>query len=190
LDSDGDGVGDLKGLIQKLDYINDGNPRSQRDLGARCIWLMPVAASPSYHGYDVTNYYQVNPEYGTNDDFRRLVAEAHRRGIRVLVASAEELAVMARTGRLQLREAGERAACRHDPHGHGGADLALLFRQAWAILARRPITAHNEQHHEHEHAGIRVTGPDGGPPGRGRALIRTVLLLVDVIIWPAMLMLA
>lgn len=84
-DSDGDGVGDLNGLIQKLDYINDGDPSTLRDLGARCIWLMPVAASPSYHGYDVTNYYHVNPEYGTNDDFKRLIAEAHRRGIRVLV---------------------------------------------------------------------------------------------------------
>jgi glycosidase len=84
-DSDGDGVGDINGLIQKLDYINDGSPAAERDLGARCIWLMPVAASPSYHGYDVTDYYRVNPEYGTNEDFKRLVAEAHRRGIRVLV---------------------------------------------------------------------------------------------------------
>ncbi len=49
-DSDGDGVGDLNGLIQKLDYINDGDPDSQRDLGARCIWLMPMTQSPSYHG--------------------------------------------------------------------------------------------------------------------------------------------
>src|SRR5687767_14268269 len=49
-DSDGDGIGDLKGLISRLDYINDGNPRTMRDLGARCIWLMPVAESPSYHG--------------------------------------------------------------------------------------------------------------------------------------------
>ena len=84
-DSDGDGIGDLNGLVEKLDYINDGTPARTRDLGARCIWLMPVAASPSYHGYDVKNYYQVNPEYGTNADFKRLVAEAHRRGIRVLV---------------------------------------------------------------------------------------------------------
>src|SRR6185503_8815200 len=84
-DSDGDGIGDLNGLIQKLDYINDGNPASQRDLGARCIWLMPVAESPSYHGYDVTNYYRVERDYGTNDDFKRLVAESHRRGIKVLV---------------------------------------------------------------------------------------------------------
>ncbi|HJR66364.1 MAG TPA: alpha-amylase family glycosyl hydrolase, partial [Gemmatimonadaceae bacterium] len=84
-DSDGDGIGDINGLIEKLDYINDGTPDMRHDLGARCIWLMPVAASPSYHGYDVKNYYRVNPEYGTNDDFKRLVAEAHKRGIRVLV---------------------------------------------------------------------------------------------------------
>ena len=84
-DSNGDGVGDLKGLIQKLDYINDGNAASSRSLGASCIWLMPVAASPSYHGYDVSDYYRVEPAYGTNDDFKHLVAEAHRRGIAVLV---------------------------------------------------------------------------------------------------------
>lgn len=84
-DSDGDGVGDLRGLIQKLDYINDGDPATQRDLGANCIWLMPIAQSPSYHGYDVTNYYAVNRDYGTNEDFKLLMTEAHRRGIRVLV---------------------------------------------------------------------------------------------------------
>lgn len=84
-DSNGDGIGDIPGLIAKLDYINDGNPRSGRSLGARCIWLLPVAESPSYHGYDVTNYYRVEPDYGTNEDFKRLVTEAHRRGIKVLV---------------------------------------------------------------------------------------------------------
>lgn len=84
-DSDDDGIGDLNGLTQKLDYINDGNPASRRDLGARCIWLMPVVASPSYHGYDATNYYRINPQYGSNADFRRFMTAAHRRGIRVLV---------------------------------------------------------------------------------------------------------
>ena len=84
-DGNGDGIGDLDGLIAKLDYINDGNPSSTGDLGATCIWLMPVAASPSYHGYDVSSYYRVEPDYGTNADFTRLVAQAHRRGIRVLV---------------------------------------------------------------------------------------------------------
>jgi glycosidase len=84
-DSDGDGVGDLEGLIQKLDYVNDGDPDTRKDLGARCIWLMPIAASPSYHGYDVTDYYRVDPVYGTNEDFKRLIAEAQRRDIRVLI---------------------------------------------------------------------------------------------------------
>ena len=84
-DSDGDGIGDLNGLTQSLDYINDGNPRTSTDLGARCLWLMPVAESPSYHGYDVSNYFKVEPDYGTNADFKRLVTEAHERGIRVLV---------------------------------------------------------------------------------------------------------
>ena len=84
-DSDGDGIGDLNGLTRSLDYINDGNPRTRTDLGARCIWLMPVAESPSYHGYDVSNYYKVESDYGTNADFKRMVAAAHRRGIKVLV---------------------------------------------------------------------------------------------------------
>ena len=83
-DSDGDGVGDLSGLIEKLDYINDGSAETQRDLGANCIWLMPISPSPSYHGYDVTNYYDINRDYGTKEDFKRLVSEAHRRGIRIL----------------------------------------------------------------------------------------------------------
>jgi alpha-amylase len=76
-DSNGDGIGDLNGLTQKLDYV--------KGLGASCIWLMPVAASPSYHGYDVSDYSRVEPAYGTNHDFKRLVAQAHRRGIAVLV---------------------------------------------------------------------------------------------------------
>lgn len=84
-DSDGDGIGDLKGLIGALDYINDGNPRSSRSLGARCLWLMPIMETPGYHGYDVSDYYRVARVYGTNDDFKRLVAESHRRGIKVLV---------------------------------------------------------------------------------------------------------
>ena len=84
-DSDGDGIGDLPGLISRLDYINDGNPRTTRDLGARCIWLMPIAQSPSYHGYDVTDYYTVESDYGTNEDLKALVAAAHKRGIKVIV---------------------------------------------------------------------------------------------------------
>ena len=84
-DSDGDGVGDLRGLTSRLDYINDGNPASTTSLGANCIWLMPIDKSMSYHGYDVVDYYHVDPRYGTDDDFRSLVTEAHKRGIHVIV---------------------------------------------------------------------------------------------------------
>jgi glycosidase len=84
-DSNGDGIGDFIGLIEKLDYLNDGDPNTTTDLGVTGIWLLPIFASPSQHGYDVTDYYAVNPHYGTMDDFRRLVDEAHRRGIRVII---------------------------------------------------------------------------------------------------------
>src|SRR4029079_1529647 len=83
-DSDGDGIGDLPGLISKLDYLNDGDPATTDDLGVTGIWLMPVAQSPSYHGYDVTDYDTVEADYGTNDDMRALIAAAHQRGIAVI----------------------------------------------------------------------------------------------------------
>lgn len=84
-DSNGDGIGDLNGIIEQLDYLNDGDPNTSSDLGITGIWLMPIHPSPSYHGYDVTNYFDVNPDYGTLSDFERLVAEAHRRGIRIII---------------------------------------------------------------------------------------------------------
>ena len=76
-DSDGDGIGDFNGITQKLDYI--------QSLGVNAIWLMPIHPSPSYHGYDVTNYYNVNSDYGTMDDFKNLLKEAHKRGIRIII---------------------------------------------------------------------------------------------------------
>jgi glycosidase len=84
-DSDGDGVGDINGLIQKLDYLNDGDPTTAHDLGITAVWLMPIAQSPSYHGYDVVDYLRVDDEYGDEEDFLRLMDEAHARGIRVIV---------------------------------------------------------------------------------------------------------
>ncbi len=76
-DSDGDGIGDLNGLTGKLDYL--------AELGVDGLWLMPIQPSPSYHGYDVTDYYGIHPDYGTMDDFRKLLEEAHLRGIRVIM---------------------------------------------------------------------------------------------------------
>jgi len=84
-DSDGDGIGDFNGITERLDYLNDGNPDTASDLGVTALWLMPMMESPSYHGYDVTNYRAVEPDYGTLEDFRRLLDEAHARGIRVII---------------------------------------------------------------------------------------------------------
>lgn len=83
-DSNGDGIGDFNGIIEKLDYLNDGDPQTRSDLGITAIWLMPVNPASSYHGYDVTDYYSVNPDYGTLDEFKNLLAECHRRGIHVI----------------------------------------------------------------------------------------------------------
>jgi maltose alpha-D-glucosyltransferase / alpha-amylase len=76
-DANGDGHGDLPGVIAHLDYI--------KALGVNCIWLLPICDSPLVDdGYDVRDYRKLLPEYGTIDDFKRLVAEAHRRGIRII----------------------------------------------------------------------------------------------------------
>jgi hypothetical protein len=84
-DSNGDGNGDLKGLISQLDYLNDGDPATTQDLGVTGLWLMPVTESPSYHGYDVMDYKTVEQDYGTNEDVKQLIAEAHKRGMVVIV---------------------------------------------------------------------------------------------------------
>jgi maltose alpha-D-glucosyltransferase / alpha-amylase len=77
-DSNGDGIGDLRGLVEKLDYL--------QELGVNCLWLLPLCPSPlKDDGYDIADYRNVHPDYGTLEDFRQLVAAAHARGIRVLV---------------------------------------------------------------------------------------------------------
>jgi alpha-amylase len=76
-DSNGDGIGDFNGITQKLDYL--------QNLGVTALWLMPINPSPSYHGYDVINYFAVNRDYGTQEDFKRLLDEAHRRGMHVII---------------------------------------------------------------------------------------------------------
>ena len=76
-DSNGDGIGDFNGITAKLDYL--------QNLGVTALWLMPIHPSPSYHGYDVINYFGVNPDYGSLEDFKRLLVEAHQRGMRVII---------------------------------------------------------------------------------------------------------
>lgn len=84
-DSDGDGIGDFNGLTQKLDYLNDGDPETDDDLGITGIWLMPIHPSPTYHGYDATDYRSINPDYGTMEDFKTFLDAAHDRGIKVII---------------------------------------------------------------------------------------------------------
>ena len=84
-DSNGDGIGDFNGITQKLDYLNDGDPNTNNDLGITGIWLMPINPTPSYHGYSVTDYYAVNPEYGSMEEFNTFLQAAHERGIRVII---------------------------------------------------------------------------------------------------------
>ncbi len=80
-----DGIGDIAGLIAKLDYLNDGKGEAGASLGITALWLMPMHPSPSYHGYDVTDYFDINPHYGTLADFRRLKNECYQRGIRIVI---------------------------------------------------------------------------------------------------------
>src|SRR2546428_10206087 len=76
-DSNGDGIGDFQGLIQKLDYV--------QDLGVNTLWLMPFYPSPLRDdGYDIGEYENVHPQHGTLDDFRLMLGEAHRRDLRVI----------------------------------------------------------------------------------------------------------
>src|SRR5262249_24417480 len=76
-DSDGDGNGDLRGLIGKLDYL--------RDLGVDCLWLMPIfTSSLKDDGYDIADFKQLHPAVGTVEDFENLTVAAHERGIRIM----------------------------------------------------------------------------------------------------------
>lgn len=76
-DSDGDSIGDINGMISKLDYL--------KDLGIKGIWLMPIMPSPSYHKYDVTDYKAIHPDYGNLETFKKFVDEAHARDIKVVI---------------------------------------------------------------------------------------------------------
>lgn len=76
-DSNGDGIGDLPGVISKLDYL--------QELGINGIWLMPIHPSKSYHKYNVADYYAIDPAYGTMEDMEELLAQCQERGIRVIL---------------------------------------------------------------------------------------------------------
>ena len=84
-DSNGDGLGDLRGIINRFDYLNDGNPESGLSLGVEGIWLSPIFTSPSYHKYDVADYYQIDPKFGTMEDLRELIQLCHERDVKLIL---------------------------------------------------------------------------------------------------------
>lgn len=84
-DSDGDGIGDLRGIINRMDYLNDGDPDSGRSLGVEGLWLTPIFKSPSYHKYDVTDYYTIDPSFGTLEDLQELAKLCEERNVKLII---------------------------------------------------------------------------------------------------------
>ena len=84
-DSNGDGTGDLRGIINRMDYLNDGDPNSGVSLGIEGIWLSPIFVSPSYHKYDASDYYKIDPKFGTMEDLQELIELCHSRGVKVIL---------------------------------------------------------------------------------------------------------
>ena len=84
-DSNQDGIGDLRGIINRLDYLNDGDFSSGKSLGITGLWLMPIMPSPSYHKYDTTDYKAIDSDYGTMSDFEELLIKTDERGIDVII---------------------------------------------------------------------------------------------------------
>ena len=84
-DSNGDGIGDLRGIINRMDYLNDGDPDSGKSLGIEGIWLTPIFKSPTYHKYDAIDYYEIDPQFGTMDDLKDLIKICHERNVRLIL---------------------------------------------------------------------------------------------------------
>lgn len=84
-DSDGDGFGDIQGLLSKLDYLNDGKEETSSDLGISLLWLSPIHPASSYHGYDVIDYTSISSKLGTMEDFELLIKECQARSIHVVL---------------------------------------------------------------------------------------------------------
>lgn len=85
-DGNGDGTGDLRGIIERLDYLNDGKDESSTSLGVDAIWLSPINQSPMVdNGYDIVNYVDICPIFGTLSDFDELLAKAHQRGLKIIL---------------------------------------------------------------------------------------------------------
>ena len=87
-DSNNDGTGDLRGIINRLDYLNDGDINSNTSLGIQGIWLSPIFKSSSYHKYDTIDYYQIDEKFGTMDDLKELIDAAHQKNVKIILDMA------------------------------------------------------------------------------------------------------
>lgn len=84
-DSNGDGTGDIRGIINRFDYLNDGDIADKDSLGVQGIWLTPIYLSNSYHKYDVIDYYKIDPKFGTQEDLEELIELCHERNVKLIL---------------------------------------------------------------------------------------------------------
>ncbi len=84
-DSNNDGFGDLRGIINRIDYLNDGNIHSGKSLGVQGIWLSPIFSSPSYHKYDAKDYYKIDWRFGSEQDLKELIELCNERNIKLIL---------------------------------------------------------------------------------------------------------
>ncbi len=84
-DSNGDGIGDLQGVINRMDYLNDGDINSGNDLGIQGIWLSPIFESPTYHKYDAIDYYDVDDDFGSEATLKELIDLCHSRNVKIIL---------------------------------------------------------------------------------------------------------
>ena len=104
-DSNGDGIGDIRGIINRLDYLNDGDVNSGKSLGVQGIWLSPIFSSPSYHKYDATDYYEIDWRFGEEKDLKELIELCHERNVKVILDLAINHTSNSHEWFLQFKEA-------------------------------------------------------------------------------------
>lgn len=129
-DSNGDGIGDLRGIEQKLDYL--------ASLGVSALWINPCFESPFQDaGYDVSDHYKVAPRYGTNDDLRRLIATAHERGIRVLLDLVP--------GHTSVEHPWFKASCKHERNEYSDWYIWTDSVWTWDVPGLRLVSGYAER---------------------------------------------
>lgn len=84
-DGNNDGIGDLQGIINRMDYLNDGDINNGNDLGVQGIWLSPIFSSPTYHKYDAKDYYSIDWRFGTMDTLKKLIDLCHERNVKIIL---------------------------------------------------------------------------------------------------------